>query len=147
MADTSDTTRKRPAWLRWLGPIVLAVLVPTVLVVVRAAVGPGRQAFEGRLLYWAMPVVLVLWLAVGIWRLRAGRFSWRAFGRANAAGITMAVLLAAVVFVVAPPPMRESFRETSLLGTAQKLHTTRMIGRPTAAMPFDGGVLAPEGPS
>ncbi len=144
MADTSDTTRKRPAWLRWLGPIVLAVLVPTVLVVVRAAMGPGRQAFEGRLLYWAMPVVLVLWLAVGIWRLRAGGFSWRAFGRANAAGIPMAVLLAAVVFVVSPPAMRVQFDETSLLGTSQNMHTSRMAVITTAAIPFDGGVLALE---
>jgi hypothetical protein len=122
----------------------MAVLVPMALTLWRSAMGAGRQAFEGRLLYWTMPVVLLLWLAVGIWRLRAGKFSWSGFWRAKGAGIGFAGLLVALVFVACPPAMRVQFDETSLLGTSQNMHTERMAVMTTAAIPFDGGVMALE---
>lgn len=121
-----------------------AVVVPVGLALVRQGRGEGRQAFEAALLYWTMPVVVLLWALVGTWRLRAAGFRPGAWLRAAGPGLVGAVALVLLVVTLSPPVMRVQFDETSLVSVSWGMHAQRAAVLTTAAVPFDGEMLGLE---
>lgn len=110
------------------------------LAVAWATLAPAaRTTLLAHLLYWAMPAVLVLWIAAGVRLLRGAAAKHRAWFVRNAAGLAVAAAATAVAFVVSPPAMRMQFDETSLLGTSQSMHTERIAMMATGAVPSPGG--------
>ncbi|MBM4062013.1 MAG: hypothetical protein FJ265_13090 [Planctomycetes bacterium] len=129
---------------QWPGQLALAAAMPALLVAARAAAGPSRQAFEAHLLYATVAAVLLLFAAVLTLRIRAARGRRIAALRQHAPGLLSALALTALVLFLSPPELRVQFDETSLVGTSQNLHERRMATMTTAAIPFDGAVLALE---
>ncbi len=125
-------------------PALVGIAVPVGLVLVRQSQGPARQAFEGSLLYWTMPVVLLLWALVGWWRLRTSGGQLGAFVRMHRLGIAAAVALTGLVVGMVPPTMRVQFDETSLVSVSQSMHQQRVATMATAAVPYHGTVLVLE---
>jgi len=120
--------------------LAFAAAVPAMLVATRASLSESdRILFEARLLYWTMPVVLVLALAAGIWRWRSGQ-GVRAAARLWP-GAVAAVSLAALVFALVPTQMRVQFDETSIVGCSQNMHLQRAALLTTGAVPFEGGIV------
>jgi len=103
--------------------------------------GAGDLLGLARALYWAMPVVLGLWLWAGFVRWRAERVGAGELLRRHGAGLALAVVLTATVLVLVPPTMRVQFDETSLVGVSQNMHEQRAALITTGAVPFEGTLL------
>ncbi len=130
------------AWWRASVLLVLAVGSPAVVVVLRASLPESsRQAFLAHLLYWTMPVVVVLAVGAAWWRWRASRQTLRAATARLWPGVVAALLLTGVVFWLVPAEMRVQFDETSLVGTSQNMHLQRAALMTTGAVPFEGAVV------
>lgn len=138
--QSGGTGAARAPWATAL----FAVLVPVAWVVGRSVAGPARAAFEGHLLYWCLPALAALWLHAAVCRFAAREPTTPADRRAAWLGRGLAILLAALVFVLSPPALRVQFDETSLAGVARAMHEQRAAVLPTAALPCDGAVLALE---
>lgn len=93
-----------------------------------------------RLLYWTMPVVLVVWAVAGL-RVLRGSPDWRRPPLGVWPIALLAAALTAVVAVLLPPAMRMQFDETSLCGTAQNMHEHRLAMMTMAAVPGPDGAL------
>lgn len=135
---------RAPARGGWWLAAPVAVLVPLGFVLVRQGRGEGRQAFEAELLYWMMPVLVLLWALVGAWRLRAAGFRPGASLRTAMPGLVGALALVLLVVKVSPPAMRVQFDETSLVSVSWGMHAQRAAVLTTTAVPFDGKVLGLE---
>lgn len=93
-----------------------------------------------RVLYWAMPITLGLWLAAAVLRARSVTIGMRELVRRHAPGVGCAAVAVAIALWAQPPRMRMQFDETSLTGTAQNMHLHRTAMMAVAAVPGDDGL-------
>ena len=141
MAATPTPQGTASSVWRWVALGAVGLLPPALLVTVRSTLPESdRILFEARLLYWTMPVVLVLAVAAGIWRWRSGQ-GVRAAAARLWPGAVAAVSLAALVFALVPAQMRVQFDETSIVGCSQNMHLQRAALLTTGAVPFEGGIV------
>jgi hypothetical protein len=130
--------------LRRAGLAAAALLAPAALALAWSrGTGEARQELLGRALYFAMPVVVALWVAAAVRRARgAPRRGWL---RANALVLAAALAGTVATLVAVPPRMRMQFDETSLLATSQLMHAHRTAMMATVALPAPGGPAIVEG--
>ncbi|MCA8954169.1 MAG: glycosyltransferase family 39 protein [Planctomycetes bacterium] len=109
-----------------------------------AALDAGSQLLLARVLYWAMPLALLLWAVAAVRRFGAredaGGSGPFAFARRHAAGLLAALALTVATPFVSAPRMRMQFDETSLCGTAQNMHLHRTAMMGIAALPSGDGL-------
>ncbi len=125
--------------------LAAAMLPPAALAVASAALGDDeRQLLLARVLYWAMPVAVLAWVAAALHAARAAPASSLAWLARNAVPLAAAALATAAVLWSVPATMRMQFDETSLLATSQNMHLHRTAMMGTQALPAADGLAVVE---
>ncbi|MBL8733334.1 MAG: hypothetical protein JNN13_13265 [Planctomycetes bacterium] len=143
MAQDAPTRHPRP-W-QWLVVAAVLLVPPTLLLVAWFDTAAGeRMPLLGTVLYWSMPVVLLLVVIAAVGRLRGRTLPFAAVVRWLAPGVLLAAAVVGLVLGTVPTAMRQQFDETCLVSASQNMHTQRAAWITTAAVPFHGAPLALE---
>jgi hypothetical protein len=134
----ASSTPTAPRAARWTIAAWIALALAPALVFAAtwfALATSTRTTLLAHVLYWLMPVTLVL---AGIAFVRAWRSTPTPLSHSltrHAPGLAAAALATAAVFATVPASMRWQFDETTLLGTSRCMHYERIAMMATQCVP------------
>jgi len=139
----------QPLHRRWssagVSLTVASAALVAVLVVLRATRSEAAlELWLARLLFWAMPPVLLFVLVGAVAGLKSSERSFLAGLRWLAPGALGCSALVVILFVCVPPQMRVQFDETSIVGSSQSMLQHEACLVTMGALPVDGQVFPRE---